>query len=347
MVDFDLICGDAIKELQKMEELKETDRYHIEIFKKTGQENELYKLFYGDKMKVRDGIVGLTVGDALGVPVEFKPREYLEEHPVTGMMGHGTYDMPKGTWSDDTSMTLATMQSIVNMGGIDYEDIMNEFSLFANEDKYSQDFTFDYGGTTIDAISRFDNGIEALKCGGIGERDNGNGSLMRILPMAYLPDADYDTIEKVSGLTHAHERSRIACVLYIEIARSMINEDLEISEHIERSCTKIKEFYSESSELVHFERIFENNLDDVESSGYVIKTLECALHCLQTTFTYHEAVLKAVNLGRDTDTVGAVCGGLAGIYYGFENIPAEWVNDIRQMDYIFGLCAEYENLCME
>ena len=99
----------------------------LKYLKKLDKEMNYIKLFYGDKMKVRDGIVGLTVGDALGVPVEFRSGKYLRENPVTCMMGHGTYDMPKGTWSDDTSLTLATMQSIVNKKPIDLEDIMNEF----------------------------------------------------------------------------------------------------------------------------------------------------------------------------------------------------------------------------
>ncbi|WP_405265361.1 ADP-ribosylglycohydrolase family protein [Methanobrevibacter sp.] len=296
-------------------------------------------------MKVKDGITGLVVGDALGVPVEFTSKEVLDENPVTGMMGNGTYSMPKGTWSDDSSMTLATMQSIVQKDGIDYEDIMNEFSLFVHEDKYSQYHTFDYGNTTINAIIKFDNGIDALKCGGAGERDNGNGSLMRILPMAFIPGIDYKSIENVSALTHAHERSKIACVLYIEIARSMLTEKLEISEHIERACEKIRKHYEGSDELVHFKRIFENDLDEVESSGYVMKTLECVLNCLLTTSCYKDAVLKAVNYGRDTDTVGAICGGLAGIYYGFDDIPSEWIEDIPKIDYVFGLCEDFENFC--
>ena len=303
------------------------------------------KFLLGDKMKVKDGITGLVVGDALGVPVEFTRKEELDENPVTGMMGHGTYDMPKGTWSDDSSMTLATMQSIVQKDGIDYEDIMNEFSLFVHESKYCQYHTFDYGNTTINAILKFDRGCNALECGGAGERDNGNGSLMRILPMAFIPDIDYEVIENVSALTHAHERSRIACVLYIEIARSMLSEKLEISEHIERACEKIMKHYKESDELIHFKRIFENDLDEVESSGYVMKTLECVLNCLLTTSCYKDAVLKAVNYGRDTDTVAAICGGLAGIYYGFDDIPSEWIDDIPQIDDVFGLCEDFENFC--
>jgi ADP-ribosylglycohydrolase len=117
-------------------------------------------------MKIKDGIVGLTVGDALGVPVEFKSREYLMENPVTEMMGHGTYNQPKGTWSDDTSMTLATMQSIVNRNDIDLTDIMMEFVLYVSESKYCQYEVFDFGNTTIQSIIRFDDGLNVFECGG-------------------------------------------------------------------------------------------------------------------------------------------------------------------------------------
>lgn len=298
-------------------------------------------------MKVKDGIIGLVIGDALGVPVEFMRRENLIENPVTGMREGGAHGKPKGTWSDDTSLTLATMQSIVNRKAIDYDDILNEFRLFALKNKYCQYDAFDMGNTTAEAIFAFDSGVPALKCGGKGERDNGNGSLMRILPMAYVPGVTYEEIGNVSGLTHAHKRSKIACVLYIEIAKSMIDNDLKISEHIDNACDKIKQYYADSKELIHFKRIFENDLDEVEARGYVIKTFEAVIHCLLTTSSFREAVLKSVNLGRDTDTVGAICGGLAGIYYGFDEIPSEWIHEVPQIEKVFNLCEKYEKVCLE
>ena len=298
-------------------------------------------------MKIRDGIVGLTVGDALGVPVEFKSREYLTENPVTGMMGHGTYDQPKGTWSDDTSLTLATMQSIAEKNAIDLEDMMEEFVAYARQSKYCQYDVFDYGNTTIEAIDRFERGYPVGECGGRGEYDNGNGSLMRILPLAFIPGITYDEIESVSGLTHAHPKSKISCVLYVEIAKSMLERDLEIEEHIRMSCEKIRKHYEGAEDLREFQDIFEMNFHVVTGRSYVIKTLEAVLYCLLETENYRDAVLKAVNLGRDTDTVAAITGGLAGIYYGYDDIPEEWIGDIPQMDYVLNLCDEYEKCCME
>ena len=298
-------------------------------------------------MKIRDGIVGLTVGDALGVPVEFTSRQQLIENPVTGMMGHGTYDQPKGTWSDDTSLTLATMHSIAAKNAIDPEDIMKEFVAYARQSKYCQYEVFDYGNTTIESIDRFERGYPISECGGSDEYDNGNGSLMRILPLAYIPGITYDEIESVSGITHAHPKSKISCVLYIEIAKSLLENDLKIEENIQMACEKIRKYYEGSQDLDEFQDIFDMDFHVTEGRSYVIKTLEAVLYCLLETENYKSAVLKAVNLGRDTDTVAAITGGLAGIYYGYEDIPEEWIGDIPQMDCIFEICNDFEKFCQQ
>ena len=302
-------------------------------------------------MKVKDGIIGLVVGDALGVPVEFQSRESLRMNPVKDMIGHGAHNQPAGSWSDDTSMTLATMASIVNKKAIDYEDLMEEFCNWYLNNKYCQNEQFDIGIATQNALIEYRKGIPALECGGTGERDNGNGSLMRILPLAYIPAIDYETIENVSAVTHAHKRSRIACVLYVEIAKSMLeNEGFPIEEHIEIASEKIQAYYRDEPELKHFKRIFEDDLDDedeISSKGYVIYTFESVIYCLKNTSNYKDAVLKAVNLGEDTDTVAAICGGLAGIYYGFDDIPIDWIDAIPQIDKVLSLCEKYEAFCNE
>lgn len=301
-------------------------------------------------MKVKDGIIGLLIGDALGVPVEFVSRDEIRQNPVTDMRGYGTYNQPAGTWSDDTAMALATMHSIIKKQGIDYDDIMKRFVSWLYDAKYMQgDRTFDCGITTSTAINNyFYDKIPALECGCSGVRDNGNGSLMRILPLAYIKNIDYKTIENVSGITHAHKRSKIACVLYVEMAKSMLeNNGLSIKEHIENANKKIQEYYKDSPELKHFERIFNNDLDDISGKGYVIYTFECVVDCLLTTDSYRDAVLKAVNIGGDTDTNAAICGGLAGIYYGYESIPIDWIEQVDQIDKVLSLCERYEAFCDE
>lgn len=301
-------------------------------------------------MNVKAGIIGFIVGDALGVPVEFSLREELEENPITKMEGYGFHDVPAGTWSDDSAMILATMTSIINKREIDYEDMMKEFCQWLFHAKYMQGSeVFDSGITTSTAIHRYDKGIPVLECGGKADGDNGNGSLMRILPLAFIRDIDYETIETVSSLTHATERARITCVLYVEIARSMMeNDDLTVEEHVKIASDKIKDYYNDSHELEKFNRIFANDFSQgIVSSGYVIYTLESVVYCLETTDNFKDAVLKAVNLGGDTDTIGGLCGGLAGIYYGFDSIPIDWLDEIDKLDKVLSLCEKYEAFCDE
>lgn len=284
--------------------------------------------------KIYDAVMGLVVGDALGVPVEFKARDTFH---VDDMIGYGTYNQPPGTWSDDSSLTLATMESIIRKGGIDPADMMNNFSV---EWYYKGEFTpygkvFDIGGTTEAAIRRFNSGIEPLKCGLNHYKHNGNGSLMRILPLALMPSSVTD-INNVSSLTHAHEISRRACRLYVGTAEQLL-KGASLWEVIGCSGIWVKEFDRIS-------KIYKVNRDEIRSTGYVVDTLEAALWCVYHTSSYRDCVLTAVNLGGDTDTIAAVAGGLAGIVYGCggeSGIPDEWIAQIARKDWISDLCERF------
>ncbi len=174
---------------------------------------------------------------------------------------------------------------------------------------------------------------------------NGNGSLMRISPLLfYLLDKPinerYEITKQVSSITHRHIRSVIACFYYLEFARQLSEErdkleiyknlQTEISNHLHSLCIN-------PTEIALFDRLLKHNIHElleekISSSGYVLHTLEAGIWCLLTTNSYKDAVLKAVNLGEDTDTTGAVTGGLAGLLYGYENIPENWINQIARAD---------------
>ena len=159
---------------------------------------------------LRDAIYGLAVGDALGVPYEFRPRGSFT---CTGMVGHGTHDQPAGTWSDDTSMTLATCDSIRACGRVDVDDMRSRFRAWIDDGAYAIDgVVFDYGDTTARAL--------VAGTGRAGERDNGNGSLMRIAPLAFT-DATDDEVRAVSAITHAHPVSTEACVDMVHVMRAL------------------------------------------------------------------------------------------------------------------------------
>ena len=299
--------------------------------------------------KVKAVVFGHAIGDALGVPVEFTSREEMDNSPVNDMEEGGTYEMPKGTWSDDTSMSLATLDSLAN-NIIDYDDIMANFCDWINKAKYTPaGVVFDIGRGTMKALMTYMRGeAEAVDCGQKSELRNGNGSLMRIHPISlYLFNKDMNIEDKIkiihdiSSMTHGHERAKIACGIYSFVIWELLKKPEK--ESILIGLNKAREFYSNYEELCHYNRLFDKTFiitkrEDIKSSGYVVDTLEAALWCLLTTLSYKDCVLKAVNLGGDTDTVAAIAGGLAGALYGYEQIPKEWKNSLIKKDYIEEMC---------
>lgn len=282
--------------------------------------------------KIYDGIMGLVVGDALGVPYEFKKRGTFN---ADDMVGFGTYNQPPGTWSDDSSMTLATLESIGRLGKIDPADLMENFSQWLNCGSFTPyGEVFDVGGGTRKAIDRYDRNVEPLECGGRTRMDNGNGSLMRILPLAFIPCSVND-INNVSRLTHAHEISLRACRLYIGIAEQLL-KGVPLYLALSGSGIFVKEFS-------RIPTLWKLSSDEINSSGYVVDTLEAALWCVLHGHDYKSTVLMAVNLGEDTDTVAAVAGGLAGIIYGMGDIPTKWLAQIPRWEWIDGLCRKVES----
>jgi len=309
---------------------------------------------------VKAGIFGVCIGDALGVPVEFRSREQLKRSPVTKMRALGTHHQPAGTWSDDSSLALCLAESLCE--GYDLEDIALKFLQWYNAEIWTpHGRVFDIGIATRQAIYKISKGYTPQLCGGTSEFDNGNGSLMRILPLLFyikeLPiEQRFDKVKEVSSITHAHIRSVISCFIYLEFLLEILN-GAEKFEAYQKMKSTIKYFLDNNpicsqSEMDKFERILNNNIfeyeeDKIGSSGYVLHSLEASLWCFLNSKSYSEAVLKAVNLGEDTDTTGAITGGIAGIYYGFENIPEEWVSELVRKEDIESLCENLENKLMK
>ena len=297
--------------------------------------------------RIKAVMFGHAVGDALGVPVEFRSRDHLKKNPVKDMMGYGTHNVPAGTWSDDTSMSLCELSSLLN-GNIDYDDIMKNFVKWSYDGEFTTDgVVFDIGNTCSNAIDNyFYSGKPAKKCGLTSERSNGNGSLMRIHPFvlyAYYnginDDKEFiDMIASASSLTHAHKCSINGCIIYAYVLRELLNNP-------EKSSVYKGIDYAKSVRAFgcNYDRVFDCNIDalsnaDIKSSGYVVHSLEAALWCLLTTNSYEECVLKAVNLGEDTDTVAAIAGSLAGALYGIDAIPENWMGKLRKKEYIEKMC---------
>lgn len=266
--------------------------------------------------KLRDAVYGLAVADALGVPYEFRGRG---NYAVEGMVGGGAHDQPAGYFSDDTSMTLATCDSIRSKGGaIDCADMLERFNAWRRKGAYTPGgYCFDIGNATATAL------MTGRGCA--DEMSNGNGSLMRIVPLAFVDGVSDAQIEEVSAITHAHAISKRACVLYVRLA-----QDLLAGVPVRDALAKLPQ----ESPYERLPRIVQVPREDIKSSGYVVHTLEAALWALATTNTYRDCVTAAIELGHDTDTVGAVAGALAGIVYGYDAIPAEWLEALCAKDVI-------------
>jgi ADP-ribosyl-[dinitrogen reductase] hydrolase len=312
---------------------------------------------------IHSALFGVAIGDALGVPVEFKRRGYLTENPVTEMFGYGTHNQPAGTWSDDSSLTFCLAEMLIN--GYDLRRLATNFIAWYENDYWTAHHNvFDVGITTSQAIQFLKRGTDPTLAGGRSEEENGNGSLMRILPLVFYIknmsiEKRYQITKDVSSLTHAHIRSVIGCFIYLEMAVQLLeNNDKWIA--YENTIKTVNEFLDTNpicsqAEIDKFYRILQNPIGnyeirpihenfeaEIQSSGYVLHSLEASFWCLLTTNSYKEAVLKAVNLGEDTDTTGAITGGLAGLLYGFDSIPKEWIEVLARKDDIDDLCNRFE-----
>ena len=297
-------------------------------------------------------IIGHAVGDAMGFPTEFSKREELLQNPVIEMIDSPDVGQPAGSWSDDTAMEIATIDSFIQKKYFDYKDIMDKWVKWISKSEYTPTgVAFDIGRTCLKAIKKYCNGTPPLQCGSTSMNENGNGSLMRILPVAlyaYSKNLDDISIRKlaneVSSLTHAHEISRLGCYIYVQFIICLLkgNTKQEAYKHIQG--LDYRSFTVDS--MNRYTRILDEQievqiLDNIKSTGYIVDTLECAMWIFMNAQHYKEAIIASANIGGDTDTIGAIVGSMAGIYYGFEDIPSSWLDKLQRKDYLMELVDRF------
>jgi ADP-ribosylglycohydrolase len=307
--------------------------------------------------RISGGLWGALVGDALGVPVEFQSRSEVQSNPVTDMREFGTHDQPKGTWSDDGALMLCTIDSLVQHE-FDTADMGKRFVAWHQEGLWAaRGIVFDVGMATAVALTRIAEGTPCEVAGGDGTYSNGNGSLMRILPVALRfselsTESMLDRIHRASSITHRHPRSQMACGLYALVVRELLCGRAN-AEAFETGLKAFREFYAPdprwSAELEAFQFLLAGDLprrleSDIDSSGYVMHTLTASLWCLLTTNNFEQCVLKAVNLGEDTDTTGTVAGGLAGVAYGLSGVPERWRITLPRAESVEALFSKFTAL---
>lgn len=305
--------------------------------------------------EVRSVLLGAAVGDAFGVPFEFLGAEKIKNLPMDRMLGanvepivgsHWGSTIPAGAWSDDTSMAVAALESIVKLGRIDHSDIMDQFVAWWERNEYcAVDKAFGLGKTVARALGAYLAGKPA-PC---RRQDNGNGALMRIFPFtAYSMELGEEErirlIREASTLTHGHEISQLSCIFFSEFLRRMLlGDSFEAALGTVRTYPWSEHFGAEA--LDAHSRILQGDLNgEMQPTGYVVDTLEIALQCLLHTDTYKTAVQKAVSFGGDTDTYAAIVGAAAGAFYTVEGIPEEWLSVLKRREYLEELADRFADL---
>jgi ADP-ribosyl-[dinitrogen reductase] hydrolase len=299
---------------------------------------------------VHAALFGLAVGDALGVPVEFKKREELKGRPVKDYEGYQTHNQPPGTFSDDSSLTFCLAESLCQ--GYDLNDAGQRFVKWFFEGYWTAGGeVFGVGKSTEDSITRLKNGVSPAQSGNYDPECNGNGSLMRILPLLFYIrnfeiEERFRIVKEVAVMTHGSMRTVIACFYYLEFALELLNGTSKHIAYLRRNYEvtvflRDKGISPEDWELfasLFGQRISLVDVNDLSTIHHAHLTIQAAIYCFLKTDSYTEAVLMAVNLGDDTDTTASVTGGLAGLYYGFDAIPEKWVKNIKRSDDIYDLC---------
>ena len=306
--------------------------------------------------KVTDALLGVAIGDALGVPYEFSSREKMNTNPATDMVGYGTHGQPAGTWSDDSSLTFCLADALCQ--GYDLTLISLKFIAWWDHYEWTaHNEVFDIGSTTSDAIVRLiqlikTNHTEELSRQKLygDEYDNGNGSLMRILPLLFYIKGkelkeQFDIVWETSALTHRHIRAAMSCMIYLNFAEKLTEGKDKVVAYNE-TRKEISELWEEigfdENERKHFKKLIQNDIratsiDDLKTGGYVIEVLESSFWFFLNRNNYRDTVLSIINLGHDTDTSAAIVGGLAGIYYGADKIPAGWLASLARKNDIIEL----------
>ncbi|MGE5380642.1 MAG: ADP-ribosylglycohydrolase family protein [Methylocystaceae bacterium] len=287
-------------------------------------------------------LYGVLVGDALGLPVQFQSRDEIAHRPVTGMTGYGTFNLPPGTWSDDSSLSLCLAASLAECGQYDPEDVGRRFINWYDHGYLTPfGYAFDIGNTTSIAIEAMKQGVPPEQAGKDGWHDNGNGALMRIMPVVLyglaVSNDSFDLANRCGAITHAHGISRTACLIYAQASELMAagssKEEVfsqlmtKVQPHVQR--LGLMEWLPYYKYLDDGIKLAKRETAAISSSGYVVDSLVAACWAFLRGNSFADTLLQAANLGDDSDTVAAIAGGLAGLYYGYEALPPEWIQCLQ------------------
>lgn len=283
--------------------------------------------------RLRGGLLGLLIGDALGVPYEFHdaasipPAAEIDMTPPVGF-NRAHVGVPPGTWSDDGAQALALLDALLRDRTLDLDTFAANLLNWFQQGAFTPDGNvFDVGLQTRQAFYAIAAGKSASTSGPDGERDNGNGSLMRCLPVVMVAATRDDAIHlarKQSLPTHGHVRSQLCCALYCLTAMGIL-EGQSAADAVRAAEDALLDRHTGTPEESELKIALDGRFDAPQGSGYVVDSFWSAMHCVLSTHSYEDCVKRAVALGNDTDTTACIAGGLAGLVYGEDAIPRRWL----------------------
>ena len=276
--------------------------------------------------KFEGALVGLAVGDAVGTTLEFKPRGTFI--PITDMEGGGPFRLRVGEWTDDTSMALCLANSLIQHKGFNPEDQMNRYCNWWRVGYMSSTGDcFDIGGTVMSALDNYIEHADPFS-GSTDEDTAGNGSLMRLAPIPIFYASNKELAVKYAGESSRTTHGAAECIDSCRLFTSLIIESYNAAskEAIFEQCAY--QPYAPNVIEIANRSFMSKSYQELTGSGYVIESLESALWCFMNSDNFEEAILLSANIGNDADTTAAICGQIAGAYYGFSGIPEKWSNAI-------------------
>lgn len=318
-------------------------------------ENKEGNMAYSDKLinRIKGGIFGLLVGDALGVPYEFHMKEEIPSAELIEMVlpkgfSRAHAGTAPGTWSDDGAQALCLLDSLLEKGGFDLSDFSDRLLAWYEKGLWAvESRVFDVGIQTSMALSMYKNGGAPEECGNVRPDGKGNGALMRVLPLVLWHRGTDEELtadaHRQCLITHGNITNQVCCALYCLIARELLS-GISFAEALDKGISKLSGIYEEMLEYAEEFR-FRLRPDEPgiwvgKGGGYVVDSLRSAVMIMKTALSYEDAVKQAVALGDDTDTTACITGGLAGLYFGYDNIPERWLNALRDRDKAEGLMAK-------
>ncbi len=312
------------------------------------------------KGAAKDILFGVAIGEAIGVPFESSERIDMLKYPDSDMVGCKAYNQLQGIWSHCSALTFCMAESIID--GYNLETTAINFIGWKNKSlKRAKGYIFNHNNTTVKAICRLEKIINQSQDENQSifsyseDFDISNGSLIRILPLLYVirdkpTRFQFDIIWESSALTHNHIRSAMCCMIYLKVAEHILNGD-EKSDAYEQTRFEIKQIWDvidfDVNEIRYFEKVILSDIrnypmESLRSGEYVMDSLETSLWCLLKTDSFKDAVHKSINIGGNTSSTGAITGGLAGLYYGYNTIPGHWIKTLSKRSYILELAKRLD-----